>query len=120
MKLLIRWIINAVSLWIVTRLDIGVSVPNFRAALVAALVIGLVNATLGIFLKVITFPLTIVTFGIFLIIINAAMLKLAAWFLAPQFRVHGWGAAIIGAILLSIVSTLLHWLVGDKRKRRDY
>lgn len=119
MKLLIRWLINAVSLWIVTRLDIGISVPNFKWALIAALVIGLVNATLGIFLKVITFPLTILTLGIFLIIINAAMLKLAAWFLYPEFRVRGWEAAILGAILLSVVSTVLHWLVGDKRKRRD-
>lgn len=120
MRLLVRWLVNAVSLWIVTRLDIGVSVPNFKWALVAALVIGLVNATLGIFLKVITFPLTILTFGIFLIIINAAMLKLAAWLLYPDFRVRNWTAAIIGAILLTIVSTLLHWLVGDKRRRSNY
>jgi uncharacterized membrane protein YvlD (DUF360 family) len=48
------------------------------------------------------------------------MLKLAAWFLYPDFRVHGWSSAIIGAILLSIVSTILHWLVGDKRTRREY
>lgn len=119
MKLLIRWLINAVSLWIVTQLNIGVTVPNFRYALIAALVIGLVNATLGLFLKIITFPLTILTFGIFLIIINAAMLKLAAWILHPEFRVRDWTAAIIGALLLTIVTTVLHWLVGDKRRRRD-
>jgi len=120
MKLLIRWLVNAISLWIVTRLDFGISVPNFKAALVAALVIGLVNATLGIFLKVITFPLTILSFGIFLIIINAAMLKLAAWLMPAEFRVSSWGAAIIGAILLSLVSSLLHWLIGDKRQARQY
>lgn len=120
MKLLIRWLINAVSLWIVANLNIGISVPNFKYALIAALVIGLVNATLGIFLKVVTFPLTILTFGIFLIIINAAMLKVAAWLLFPEFRVRNWTAAIIGAILLSLVTALLHWLVGDKRRRRDY
>jgi len=120
MKLLVRWIVNAVSLWIVTLLKIGVTVPNFKWALVAALVIGLVNATVGIVLKVLTFPLTILTLGIFLIIINAAMLKLAAWFLYPEFRVDGWKGAILGAILLSIVSTILHWLVGDKRTRRDH
>jgi putative membrane protein len=117
MKLLVRWLINAVSLWIITRLDIGVSVPNFKWALLAALVIGLVNATLGLFLKVVTFPLTILTFGIFLILINAAMLQFASWLLWPDFRVHGWASAIIGAILLSVVSTVLHWLVGDKRRR---
>lgn len=116
MKLLIRWLVNAISLWIVTGLNIGIRVPNFKTALIAALVIGLVNATLGIFLKIVTFPLTILTFGIFLIIINAAMLKVAAWLLAPDFRVNGWGAAIVGAILLSLVSSLLHWLIGDKRR----
>lgn len=116
MKLLIRWLINAISLWIVTGLNIGIRVPNFKTALIAALVIGLVNATLGIFLKIVTFPLTILTLGIFLVIINAAMLKVAAWLLAPDFTVRGWGAAIVGAILLSLVSSLLHWLIGDKRK----
>jgi len=120
MKLLIRWLVNAVALWIVVKLQIGVSVPNFKYALIAALVIGLVNATLGLFLKVITFPLTILTFGIFLIIINAAMLKVAAWLLYPEFRVSGWTAAIIGAVLLSIISSLLHWLIGDKRRRSEY
>lgn len=120
MRLLVKWLINAISLWIVVKLNIGVSVPNFRYALIAALVIGLVNATLGIFLKIITFPLTILTFGIFLIIINAAMLKLAAWILYPEFRVRDWTAAIFGAILLSIVSSLLHWLIDDKRRRRAY
>lgn len=116
MKLLIRWLVNAISLWIVTGLNIGIRVPNFKTALIAALVIGLVNATLGIFLKIVTFPLTILTFGIFLIIINAAMLKVAARLLAPDFTVRSWGAAIIGAILLSLVSSLLHWLIGDKRR----
>lgn len=115
MRLLIRWLVSAVALWIVTGLNIGIWVPNFKSALIAALVIGLVNATLGIFLKIITFPLTILTFGIFLIIINAAMLKVAAWLL-PQFTVTGWRAAILGAILLSVISALLHWLIGDKRR----
>ena len=120
MRLIIRWLVNAISLWIVVKLNIGVSVSSFKYALIAALVIGLINATLGIFLKVITFPLTILTFGIFLIIINAAMLKVAAWLLYPEFRVRSWGAAIIGAILLSLVSSLLHWLIGDKRRRSEY
>lgn len=115
MKLLIRWLVSAVALWIVTGLNIGIRVPNFKTALIAALVIGLVNATLGIFLKIITFPLTILTFGIFLILINAAMLKVVAWLL-PEFTVRGWRAAILGAILLSVVSALLHWLIGDKRR----
>jgi putative membrane protein len=116
MNLLVRWLINAVSLWIVTRIVTGIYAHDFTTALIAALVIGLLNSTLGLFLKVITLPLTILTFGIFLIVINAFMLELAAAFI-KGFAVANWGAAFIGALLLSIVSTLLHWLVGDKRRR---
>lgn len=119
MKLLIRWLINAISLWIVTRVVTGIYARNFTTTLVAALVIGLLNSTLGLFLKVVTFPLTILTLGIFLIVINAFMLEIAGTFI-KGFEVTSWGAAFIGALLLSIVSTLLHWMVGDKRHRRDY
>lgn len=118
MKLLVRWLVNAISLWIVTQIVPGVHARNFTTALVAALVIGLLNATLGLFLKILTFPLTILTLGIFLIVINALMLELAAAVI-KGFEVTTWSAAFIGALLLSIVSTLLHWLVGDKRRRRD-
>src|SRR5579872_1009754 len=119
MKLLVRWLINSISLWVVTYLVRWIYARNFTTTLVAALVIGLLNSTLGLFLKVITFPLTILTFGIFLIVINALMLELAAAFI-KGFEVTSWGAAFIGALVLSVVSTLLHWLVGDKRRRRDY
>jgi putative membrane protein len=112
MRLLVRWLVNAVSLWIVTMFVPGIHARNFITALIAALVIGLLNSTLGLFLKVITFPLTILTLGIFLIVINALMLQLAAA-LIRGFRVDSWVAAFIGALLLSIVSSLLHWMVGD-------
>jgi putative membrane protein len=115
MKLLIRWLVNAISLWIVTKLVPGIYVYDFATALVAALVFGLLNATLGFFLKIITFPLTIVTFGIFLIVINAIMLELAAA-LTRGFAVRSLGSAFIGAIVLSVVSAILNWLVGDKRR----
>jgi putative membrane protein len=80
------------------------------AALIAAAVIGLVNATLGMLLKVITFPLTIVTLGLFWFVINALMLELAAAFV-PGFQVRGFVAAFIGAIVLSLVSSVLQWLI---------
>lgn len=118
MKLLIRWFVNAISLWIVTQVVPGIYARNFTTALIAALVIGLLNSTLGLFLKVITFPLTILTFGIFLIVINAFMLEVAAAFI-KGFGIADWRAAFIGALLLSIVSAILHWMVGDKRSRRD-
>ena len=115
MRLLIKWLINAVSLVIVSYLVKGFEVHGFMAALIAALIIGFVNSTLGLVLKVLTFPLTVVTFGLFLIVINAMMLKLAAH-ISPDFEVRTWTAAFIGAILLSIISSFLHWLIKDDRR----
>ncbi len=117
MKLLLKWLISAISLLVVAHLVPGFVVSGFMAALLAAIVIGFVNATLGLLTKVLTFPLTIFTLGLFLIVINAVMLKVAAEF-TPGFAVKTWTAAILGAILLSIVSSLLNWLISDKRAER--
>lgn len=118
MRLLVRWLISAVALLIVEYLVSGIYVRGFVGALIAALVIGLINSTVGTFLRIITFPIWILTFGLFLIVINAAMLKLAAFFMPSLLVVSTWRAAIIGAIVLSIVTAFLHWLVGDKRRER--
>ena len=118
MKWLLKWLVNAVALLVVARLVPGFVVHGFVSALIAAVVIGLINATLGLFMKVITFPLTILTFGIFLIVINAAMLKVAAS-LVRGFEVQSWTAAFLGAILLSLVSSILHWLIGTHRREED-
>ena len=114
MRLLVRWLVSAVALMIVAYIVPGFVVHGFIAALLAAAVIGLINATLGLLLKILTFPLTILTLGLFLIVINALMLKIAAYFVRG-FEIQGWGPALLGAILLTIVSSFLHWLVGDKR-----
>ncbi|HET9182114.1 MAG TPA: phage holin family protein [Candidatus Angelobacter sp.] len=116
MRLLVRWLISAISLLIVDYIVPGFHVSGFGGALIVAAVIGFINSTLGLLLKIITFPIWILTFGLFLIVINAAMLKLAAFFLPGIFEVRTWGTAIIGAILLTLVSAFLHWLVGDKRR----
>src|SRR6476469_5808343 len=117
MRLLVRWLISAVSIMIVAYLVPGFVVHGIVAALIAAVIIGLVNATLGSVVKILTLPLTFLTLGLFLIVVNAIMLKVAAA-LSPGFEVQTWGAAFIGAILLSLVSTFLHWLIGDKRSER--
>jgi putative membrane protein len=114
MRLLLRWLINALSLLIVAYIVPGFELHGFVAALIAAVVFGFVNATLGLLLKIVTFPLTIVTFGLFLIVINAIMLKMAAA-VTPGFIVHTWTAAFLGAIVLSLVSAFLHWLIKDNR-----
>ena len=118
MRLLLRWLINAVSLLVVAYFVPGFVVRGFTAALIAALVVGLVNATLGAVLRVLTFPITILTLGLFLIVLNAIMLKIAAAVVAG-FEIRTWTAALIGAILLSVVSSLLHWLTGTGRQDRE-
>ncbi len=110
MRLLLKWILSALAVWIVAQVVPGIHVSGPVAALIAALVIGLVNATIGLIVKVITFPLTILTLGLFWLVINAIMLELASVFV-PGFTVHGFVSAFVGAILLSLVSSLLHWLV---------
>jgi putative membrane protein len=114
-KLLVRWLINAVALIIVAYIVPHFRLANFLDALIAALVFGFVNSTLGLLLKILTFPLTIVTFGLFLVVINAVMLKMAAS-VTPGFVVETWGAAFIGALLLSLITSFLHWLIKDDRR----
>lgn len=114
-RLLANWILSALALIIVAHVVPGFHVTGFAAALWAALVIGLVNATLGIFLKVITFPLSILTLGIFWWIINALMLELATLF-TPNFRIDGFFWAFVGAIFLALIQMVLRWLVLPRRR----
>ncbi len=107
MRLLLNWLLSALGLLIVSWFVPGFFVKGFTAALIAALVIGLINATLGLFLKIVTFPLTIVTLGIFWLVINALMLILASKLLSPNFVVAGFWPAFIGAIVLALVNMLL-------------
>jgi putative membrane protein len=109
--LLINWLLSALSLVIVAHVIRGFEISGFGTALIAAIAVGLVNATIGFFLKVVTFPLTVITLGLFWLIINALMLKLAAA-LVPGFSIHGFLPALFGAIVLTIVNLCLRFLVG--------
>jgi len=108
--MLINWLLSALSLVIVANVIPGFQVSGLAAALIAALVIGFVNSTLGFLLKILTFPLTIVTLGIFWLVINALMLKLAAA-LVPGFRIQGFLPAFLGSIVLTLVNMVLRALV---------
>lgn len=108
--LIVTWLLSALSLMIVAYLIPGFSVSNFVSAVFGAVVIGLVNTTLGFILKVLTFPLTILTFGVFLLVINALMLQLAAAFV-PGFTVQGFLPAFFGAVVLAVVNMTLQGLV---------
>ena len=101
--LLISWVVTALALLIVAYVIPGIKVDSLKSALIAAIVIGLVNATIGLLLKIVTFPLTILTLGIFWFVINALMLMLAAK-LVDGFSISGFWAALFGAILLAIVN----------------
>jgi putative membrane protein len=107
---LIHWLVSGIALLIVANVVPGIAVDSFGSALIAALVIGLVSATVGILLKLVLLPFIIITLGIVYFLINALMLKLSAA-LVPGFRVDGWMAAILGSILLTIVDYLLNRLV---------
>jgi putative membrane protein len=117
MRMLLNWILSALAVWIVAQLHIGISVHGAKAALIAALVIGLINATLGAILKVLTFPLTLLTLGLFWFVINALMLELASSLLSPGFQVSGFLAAFIGAIVLSLVNLILKAVLLPKKDR---
>jgi putative membrane protein len=108
--------LSALAVWIVAHVISGFHVSGWVAALIAALVIGFVNATLGVFLKIVTFPLTLLTLGLFWLVINAAMIELASA-IVPGFRVDTFGAAFWGAIVLSLVNMVLRWLAGTGRER---
>ncbi len=112
MRLLIHWLLSAVCLILVEKLVPGIQVADFKTALIAALVIGLLNATLGFLLKLITLPLGILTLGLFFLVINALMLELAAR-LIHGFVVASFGAAFIGALVLAILQMLLGALTSD-------
>jgi len=108
--LVINWLISALSLLIVAHLIRGIEVKDFEVALIAALVIGLVNGTLGFILKILTFPLEILTLGLFYILVNALMLKIAAA-IVPGFRVTGCLTAVLAAVLLALVNMALRFVV---------
>src|ERR1700691_4803552 len=119
MRMLLNWVLSALAVWIVSRVVPGIYVSGLAAALIAALVIGFINATIGVVLKIITFPLTLITLGLFWWVINALMLELASVLLAPGFQVHGFLAAFVGAIVLSLVNMVLKWLVRPAGERRS-
>jgi putative membrane protein len=113
--MLLHWIVTALAVWITSQVVPGFYVDGAAAALIAAVVIGLVNATLGLFLKVITFPLTILTLGLFWFVINAMMIELASA-LVPGFHIKSFGVAFVGGIVLTVVNMLLKWLVMPPRR----
>ena len=108
--IIVSWFVSALALWIVAQIIPGIELRGFGAALLATLIIAIVNSTIGIVLKFLTFPLTLLTLGLFLLVVNAFLLKLASLF-TPGFSVRGFFAALFGSVVLTILTTLLRNLV---------
>lgn len=118
MRLLLNWLISAISLLIVAHVIKGFNVSSFQSALIAALVIGLVNSTLGFVLKLLSLPWIFLTLGIASLVINALMLMLAAYFV-DGFSVDGFIPAFIGSMLMSISNFVLRLLAPDLSKNKE-
>jgi len=112
---LVRWLLMSASLLIVDYVVPGFQVMGIRAALIGAIVFGFLNATLGLVLKILTFPFTILTFGLFWFVINAIILEITS-VIVPGFVIRSFFSALIGAIVLTLVNMLLKALVGEGAK----
>ena len=105
-KLFARWFLLAAALLLVANLDVGVSIHGFRAALLAALVLGLLNAFVRPVLLLLTLPVTLVTLGLFLFVINALMFYGAAWLL-DDLHVAGFGSALLASLIYSVCGMVI-------------
>jgi putative membrane protein len=108
----VRLLIAAAGLWLAQALVPGVEIHGAGTLLVAALLLGIVNAFVRPLIVLLTFPITIVTLGLFLWVINAAMLGLVARLL-DGFTLHGFGSALLGALVVSLTSWIASWYVGS-------
>lgn len=108
-RLLVQWFLSAAALMVVSNFVRGFEVDGLGPALAASLVIGLLNATVGLLLKIVTFPVSILTLGLFLLVINGLMLLLASH-IVNGFRVRGFGAAFWGALALALLGMLIRAL----------
>ena len=113
MRLLLVWILNAMALLAVAYLYPGVQVQDWKAAAIAALVLGLVNTLVKPILVLLTLPVTILTLGLFLLVINALLFWGVAQ-LIEGFHVNGFWAALLGALLYSVIGWLLSKLIPDR------
>ncbi len=118
MNLLIRWALNALALWLTVQLNVGLSMSRdgLGPLLIAALVLGLVNAVVRPIMVLLTLPLTLLSLGLFLLVINGLAIGIVAA-LTP-LAVSGFGGAVLGALVLTIISAILGRLFRDDKRKR--
>ncbi len=116
-NLIVHWIVSALLLLLVDHFVAGISIVDFGHGLLAALVLGLLNAVVRPLLILLTLPITILTLGLFLFVVNALVLVLAAE-LVPGFTITSFGAALIGTLLLTLFNLVANRLLSRGRRRR--
>ncbi|WP_313299270.1 phage holin family protein [Diaphorobacter sp.] len=118
MKLILKWLLSAAALLFVAYLYSGVEVRSYSSALIAAAVIGLLNVIVRPVLVILTLPVTLITLGLFLFVINALMFWAASSLLGSGFQVHGFVAALIGSLIYSVLGMLIESAVGGLLSKR--
>jgi putative membrane protein len=113
-RLILRWALNSIALFFVMKMVPGIQIDRFRDLLVATLVIGLLNAILRPIVLLLTLPVTILTLGLFTLVINGVMFYLAAS-LVNGFHVNGFGTAFVAALLFSLFSFILNMIFQTKK-----
>ncbi len=113
-RFLIRWLISAVSIYIITYLPIGITVSSFKSTIIAAAILGIINVTIKPILVILTLPINIITLGLFTFIINGIVLIITSY-VVVGFDVKNIFSAVIASILISIVNVILTNLIGAKK-----
>ena len=113
MGFVLRALVNAATIALASAIVPGIRVDGAASALLAGVVLGLINALVRPILVILTLPLTLVTLGLFLLVLNGICLALTAW-LVPGLHVAGFGPAVLGALVISVVSWLLTAFVSDR------
>ena len=110
-ELLGVWILSAIAIYVTAALTPGFVLKGFGSAMIASVVIGLMNMTIRPVLLILTLPINILTLGLFTIVVNAIVLRISAGLL-KGFDINGWFPAFLGAIILALVQTFLFWMFG--------
>ena len=103
---IVNWLVAALALWLVAQIIPGIQLRDFKTALVATLVLTVVDVTIGTVLRIIAFPITFLTFGVFTFVLRAVILKLTSLF-TPGFRIDGFLNALVGSLVLTVLDMLL-------------
>ena len=115
MSFLVHWLVVGVALWVTTQVVGGVHISSVQTLVFAALVLGLVNALVRPVITILTLPLTIITLGLFYLVVNGLAFGLAAA-LVRGFEVDGFGSAVLGALVVSIVSWVIGLVTNEKKR----